>query len=256
MHDCAREQVEELRGKSDIVIALTHLGVDDDIAKGYVKKDEEGNGLYNDLYEKGYRSVDLFKDVEGIDLMLDGHSHTTMTGCAGDDRANFNIQSAGIQLQNIGVVIIGKDENGQPAILDRYLIPEKYYSQIGEDPKISAYIQYVIDCAKNNKEIQDYDPKDYEDIESISADAASIDSSKDVTADAAVVASTEEDIIDAASTASSLEDSEEATTESSEDIEDSASTEKSEDTSNKKHGKNNHHSHNRKNNHKTGFGGR
>lgn len=57
----AREAVEALRGKEgcDVVIALTHLGLVEE-APGHVT------------------SIKLAEAVEGIDLILDGHSHTYM----------------------------------------------------------------------------------------------------------------------------------------------------------------------------------
>ena len=187
LHSEAQKQVNTLRNdkKVDVVIGLTHLGVDNEPGsraakdpKKVTKKealkpdrpDEELN-KYELIYKNGIRSVDLFFDVTGIDLLLDAHSHTTFTGC--EDFPDFNIQSNGIQFQNIGVVVIGEKE-GKQAIEDRFLIPEKYYDKIGEDKKISGYIGYVLDTLKDiddgekisaseaRKEIENYDPeKDY-----------------------------------------------------------------------------------------------
>ncbi|RKM54098.1 bifunctional metallophosphatase/5'-nucleotidase [Butyrivibrio sp. X503] len=181
LHDKAKTEVEALK-KADVIIGLTHLGVDD-APGGKVFKDtkksekyiaptnpnQDTYDKYDNLYPEGIRSVDLFADVTGIDLLLDGHSHTTFTGCA--NFKEFNIQSNGIQFQNIGVVVIGKDNSGEYKIENRFLIPEKYYDEIGEDKQISGYIGYVLDTVKeltkNNKkidaekarkEIKDYDP--------------------------------------------------------------------------------------------------
>ena len=59
LYTCAQAQIDELRENgADVVIALTHLGVDDESAPD------------------GHRSLDLYNNTNGIDIMLDGHSHT------------------------------------------------------------------------------------------------------------------------------------------------------------------------------------
>lgn len=56
--EIARQKVKELKDQSvDVIIALTHLGVD-----GSTVEDE--------------RATYLLENVDGIDLLLDGHSHT------------------------------------------------------------------------------------------------------------------------------------------------------------------------------------
>ena len=67
---------------SDLVIALTHLGVD---------PESEPN-----------RSTDLYANAKGIDFIIDGHSHTVMT--EGENKEP--IQSTGTKLENIGVIVI------------------------------------------------------------------------------------------------------------------------------------------------------
>ncbi|ODN30557.1 bifunctional UDP-sugar hydrolase/5'-nucleotidase [Fervidobacterium thailandense] len=58
--DVAKNLIPELRKQAQVVIALTHLGV--------------GQG-YSDLYTTADQ---LAKEVSGIDLIIDGHSHTNM----------------------------------------------------------------------------------------------------------------------------------------------------------------------------------
>lgn len=81
----AKEQATALReAGADVVIALTHLGVD---------------------YESvPYRADDIFADAAGmgIDIVIDAHSHTVMTsGEKGEP-----IQSTGTKFANVGVVVI------------------------------------------------------------------------------------------------------------------------------------------------------
>ena len=95
MFDCAKKQVEALEAdKCDYIICLGHLGIDDESA--------------------GNRSIDLLKEVTGIDLFIDGHSHSTMEEVAeaagGSNLVGETvITSTGTKLANIGVVTIAKD---------------------------------------------------------------------------------------------------------------------------------------------------
>lgn len=60
--DEARELVPQLRGQADVVIALTHLGYAEDALPGI----------------PGTGSEILARAVPGIDLIVDGHSHTAL----------------------------------------------------------------------------------------------------------------------------------------------------------------------------------
>lgn len=95
---CAQAQVDELKTQgADLVICLSHLGVDEESAP-------DSN-----------RSVDLYANTNGIDFMIDGHSHTVMTaGSAGEP-----VQSTGTKCDNIGIVQI---DNATKTIDDHYLI--------------------------------------------------------------------------------------------------------------------------------------
>ena len=64
----------------------------------------------------GNRSIDLLNAVKGIDLFIDGHSHSTRdeVKAATGGTAEVNgtpLTSTGTKLESIGVVII--DANGQ-----------------------------------------------------------------------------------------------------------------------------------------------
>ena len=92
LYDCAQEQVDALTAEGcNYVICLGHLGIDDESA--------------------GNRSIDLLEKVEGIDVFIDGHSHSTRadlldatdgTGMVG----NTMVTSTGTKLESIGVVTI------------------------------------------------------------------------------------------------------------------------------------------------------
>lgn len=90
--NAAKNQAAALKKEgADVVIALVHLGVDGE--------------------SEPYRSVDIFKDAKamGVDLVIDGHSHTVMTPGDEGEFADYQVQSTGTALENVGVVIIDKE---------------------------------------------------------------------------------------------------------------------------------------------------
>ena len=124
LYESAQKAVDEVRADSDLVIGLFHLGVD-----------EESKG-------NGYRSVDALAKLSGIDMVLDGHSHTVMTaGQHGEP-----IQSTGTQFANIGVVVIDNESKG---IEDHFLLPtqlgSKLYTFIFQSEDIKARAQEIKD---------------------------------------------------------------------------------------------------------------
>ena len=79
----AQAQVDALKAQgADLIVCLSHLGVD---------AESEPN-----------RSYDVYAKTTGIDIMLDGHSHTVMTEGANREP----IQSTGTKFANVGVVVI------------------------------------------------------------------------------------------------------------------------------------------------------
>ena len=98
LYTVAQEQVNTLNAQGcDLVICLSHLGVDDESAPD------------------GHRSADLYANTTGIDMILDGHSHTVMTAGEGD----APISSTGTKFEKIGMVVI---DNKTKEIEDNYLI--------------------------------------------------------------------------------------------------------------------------------------
>ena len=90
---CAEAQVKALqKEKCDYIIAVGHLGTD---------PESEPN-----------RSEDIFANIKGIDLIIDGHSHTEIPG--GKDVNGALLVSTGEYLNNVGVVITdGKTTTAQ-----------------------------------------------------------------------------------------------------------------------------------------------
>ena len=111
----AEKQLEALKD-DDVVIALSHLGVDDS--------------------SKPYTSYDLYNAAKGIDFIIDGHSHSVMTkGKNGEP-----IQSTGTKFANIGVIVID-DASKKIESNSLYEIKE----DTAKDVTVAAAAQKIID---------------------------------------------------------------------------------------------------------------
>lgn len=95
MFETAQKEILSLNDKADIVICLAHLGVDTE--------------------SEGCSSTDLYANTDGLDFIIDGHSHTQMEhGENGEP-----IQSTGTKFENVGVIVI---DNKTKKIEQNYLI--------------------------------------------------------------------------------------------------------------------------------------
>ena len=111
----AEKQLEALKD-DDVVIALSHLGVDDS--------------------SKPYTSYDLYNAAKGIDFIIDGHSHSVMIkGKNGEP-----IQSTGTKFANIGVIVID-DASKKIESNSLYEIKE----DTAKDATVAAAAQKIID---------------------------------------------------------------------------------------------------------------
>lgn len=111
----AEKQLEALKD-DDVVIALSHLGVDDS--------------------SKPYTSYDLYNAAKGIDFIIDGHSHSVMTkGKNGEP-----IQSTGTKFANIGVIVI---DDATKKIESNSLFEIK--EDTAKDATVAAAAQKIID---------------------------------------------------------------------------------------------------------------
>ncbi|NLO85574.1 MAG: bifunctional metallophosphatase/5'-nucleotidase [Clostridiales bacterium] len=85
LYAVAQGQVDELKAAgADIIVCLGHLGVDDESAPN--------------------RSIDVIDNTTGIDIFIDGHSHTNMNG--GERFGTTLLTSTGEYGQNLGYIII------------------------------------------------------------------------------------------------------------------------------------------------------
>ena len=118
LYASAQLAVDSLKEQeADLVIGICHLGVDAESAAN------------------GYRSIDLYEKVPGIDFIIDGHSHTVMTSGENGEP----IQSTGTQFANIGVVVI---DNETKQIEGHYLMDTR---GLAEDPTVAAVAKGIID---------------------------------------------------------------------------------------------------------------
>ena len=137
MYAAVQTQVDAAKtAGADIVIVLTHLGVD---------SSSEPNTSY-----------DLYKKVNGIDFIIDGHSHTVMTkGPEGEP-----IQSTGTALNNIGVITI---DNATKKIESNELIPIWHTEEVdGENVTVYDYTKSDETVANAAKAIIDPIDADYD----------------------------------------------------------------------------------------------
>lgn len=117
MYECAQAQVAALKNAgADIIVCLAHLGIDGE--------------------SKPNRSVDLFAKVEGIDFIIDGHSHSVMEkGPSGEP-----IQSTGTKFEQIGVIVI---DNATKTIESNKLV--KVTKDTAKDATVAAAAKVIVD---------------------------------------------------------------------------------------------------------------
>ena len=112
LYSFATQEAADLKADgSDVVIALTHLGVDPE--------------------SKPNRSTDLYANAKGIDFIIDGHSHTKMT----EGENGEPIQSTETKLKYVGVVAI---DNATKKIESNELIQLDGYANEDADTKAAA----------------------------------------------------------------------------------------------------------------------
>ncbi len=122
MYACAQAEVDALKEEgADLIIGLVHLGVD---------PESEPN-----------RSVDLYKHVEGIDFLIDGHSHTVMTeGPDGEPIQSTGTKASKTAFENVGLIQI---DNETKKIEKNELIPLGDDAPVDEE--VAAIAQEIMD---------------------------------------------------------------------------------------------------------------
>ncbi|NLM12521.1 MAG: LysM peptidoglycan-binding domain-containing protein [Epulopiscium sp.] len=119
--ETAQQMVQELKEKEvDAIIALVHLGID--------KESTDTSYLVRD-------------NVEGIDLIIDGHSHSTLDSIDNEGKAT-KIVSTGEYNNNLGIVNL-TFENGELKSVEPTVLTSEAASEIEADSEISELIASI-----------------------------------------------------------------------------------------------------------------
>ena len=118
LYEATQSAVDGIKDDCDLVIGLTHLGMNTESATN------------------GYRSLDLLNNVNGIDFSIDGHSHDVMTETPEGDP----IQSTGTKFAYVGVLIIDDETK---AIVDHFLLPT---IALSKDEEVAAKAKEIMDA--------------------------------------------------------------------------------------------------------------
>lgn len=114
----AKRCVETLKGEgAEIIVCLSHSGTGDSLASS---EDEE-----------------LAKAVDGIDVIVSGHTHSTLAEPLVVN--DTYIVSSGPYCQNLGSLTFSWDDGGQKRLLDYRLIPID--ETVAEDPEIVGLVE-------------------------------------------------------------------------------------------------------------------
>ncbi|MGM0380074.1 MAG: 5'-nucleotidase C-terminal domain-containing protein, partial [Bacillota bacterium] len=122
----AKQMVDKLEGKADVIIALSHLGIDKST------KDE-------------YRSDILAQKVDGIDILVDGHSHDEVNKMINDTL----IVQAGEYDKNLGIVDLYIEGN-ELVHKNARLLTKDEVSDVKQDQKI---LDTISEIEKENEKI-------------------------------------------------------------------------------------------------------
>ena len=126
--DAAKEQVKELEDKgADIIVALSHIGTDE---------------------SSETTSYDVINAVDGIDVYVDGHSHTTF-----DEGKKVNdtlLVSTGEYLSNLGKVELELNDENEVVKATASLISKKQALSVTPDKKVTEKIEEI---SSNQEEV-------------------------------------------------------------------------------------------------------
>ncbi|MGM0411136.1 MAG: 5'-nucleotidase C-terminal domain-containing protein, partial [Bacillota bacterium] len=124
--EVSKEMVEELEEKTDMIIALSHLGM------------SEGSD---------YTSIDVAEEVEGIDLIVDGHSHHILE--EGKMVNDVLIVQAGEYDKNVGIVDVSVSDN-EISEISASLFTKEESADIEKDQEV---VKLVEEIKAENEEI-------------------------------------------------------------------------------------------------------
>lgn len=117
LYDAVQKSVDAARAEgADVIVAIGHLGTDESSAP--------------------WRSTDVIAATGGIDVFIDGHSHTVIPGQTVADKNGDPVilSSTGNYLQNIGLLTIDADGNVSTELIADYPTV---------DPETDAFIKDI-----------------------------------------------------------------------------------------------------------------
>ncbi|MTI67151.1 MAG: LysM peptidoglycan-binding domain-containing protein [Firmicutes bacterium] len=115
----AQEMVDDLKDKTDVLVCLSHLGLDE---------------------ASTYTSEYVVNKVDGIDIVVDGHSHSTLEN--GKKINDTLIVQAGEYDKNLGIVNFSY-EDGEIKDLNASLFTKDEASEIKEDLDVVAVVEEI-----------------------------------------------------------------------------------------------------------------
>ncbi|WP_411345513.1 5'-nucleotidase C-terminal domain-containing protein [Paenibacillus sp. WLX1005] len=117
--EAARNMVSELQGKVDVIVALGHIGMDQSTEQ---------------------TSIDIVKAVPGIDVFIDGHSHTLLQN--GQTENGTLIASTGEYGEHLGVIDLWVDK-GNVTKKEAYTIDEKQAEGVQPNAEVASLIDSI-----------------------------------------------------------------------------------------------------------------
>ena len=116
-YEQVQKTVDKVRNRVDYVVVLSHLG--------------------SNSVREGFSSYDLIENTNGIDVVIDGHSHTVISGegVFNKDGEMVVLTSTGERLQNLGVLHMHPDHT-----FTTTLYPQVYE----KDPTVTELIAQIM----------------------------------------------------------------------------------------------------------------
>ena len=121
--DVAKEQVKELKKRgATVIVAVTHIGLENDESPNKYEGDKA-----------------LAKAVDGIDVIVGGHSHTFLTRAIRAENGTLIVQ-AGNYLVKAGRTTLEIDPKTKAVIASSDELVDLWPDRVGEDPGIKAMV--------------------------------------------------------------------------------------------------------------------
>lgn len=118
LYACVQENVDACREQgADYVVLMTHLGDSEEFTP--------------------YSSLDVIQKTTGVDVVLDGHAHSTIS-CRVEknkDGENVLLSAVGTKLANIGQLVITSDGNISTGLISYYADKDEYVTDYIKDLK-------------------------------------------------------------------------------------------------------------------------